>query len=125
MSNKNRETLWASFSLFASAGTLVCCALPTLLVTLGMGAVVAGLVSNVPGLIWFSENKVWVFAVAGILIAGSGLARYQSRFQSCPVDPAQARACGHLRKVSAVIYWVSVVLYLIGFYFAFLGKYFL
>lgn len=125
MNQKNRETLWATFSLFASAGTLICCAFPALLVTLGMGAVVAGLVSNVPGLIWFSQHKVWVFMAAGILIVGAGIARYQARNQSCPIDPAQTKACGRLRKVGAVVYWVSVALYLIGFYFAFLGKYFL
>ena len=122
---ENKETLWATFSLFASAGTLICCALPALLVALGMGAVVAGLVSSVPGLVWLSEHKIAVFFIAGILILGSGIARYYAKSQSCPVDPVKARACGRLRRVSAVIYWSSVALYLIGFYFAFLGKYFL
>jgi len=124
MRQDNRETLLTTLSLFVSAGTLICCALPALLVTLGMGAVVAGLVSNVSGLIWLSEHKVWVFAVSGILITSAGIVRYRARYQSCPIDPAKAKACGRLRKVSAIIYWASVVLYVTGFYFAFIGKYF-
>ena len=122
MRQENRETLWATLSLFASTGTLVCCALPALLVALGMGAVVAGLVSNVPGLVWISQYKVAVFIVAGLSILFAGIARYHSGLQSCPVDSIRARACGRLRWVSAVIYWASAVFYLIGFYFAFLGK---
>ena len=91
MRQEKKETLWATLSLFASAGTLVCCALPALLVTLGMGAVLAGLVSNVPGLVWFSEHKVAVFVVAGVLILSAGVARHYAGSRSCPVDPGQAR----------------------------------
>jgi hypothetical protein len=38
-------------SLFTSVSTLLCCALPSLLVAVGMGAVVAGMVSDFPALI--------------------------------------------------------------------------
>jgi mercuric ion transport protein len=51
------EKALAIVSLFASTGTLLCCALPALLVTLGLGAVVAGAVSSVPWLVPLSRNK--------------------------------------------------------------------
>ena len=57
---------WAT--LFASTGTLVCCALPIILVTLGLGATVAALTNAVPLLIKISEYKTWVFAGAALLL---------------------------------------------------------
>ena len=41
-----RQTILPSLSLFTSVGTLLCCALPALLVTLGMGAALAGFVQR-------------------------------------------------------------------------------
>lgn len=63
--------LGAWLSLFASAGTLVCCALPSLLVLLGMGATVASLVSSLPWLVTLSRHKAGVFAASGLLLAGT------------------------------------------------------
>ena len=48
-------------SLFTSFGTLLCCALPSLLVLLGLGATVASFLSAVPWLVVLSRHKTWVF----------------------------------------------------------------
>jgi hypothetical protein len=125
MALNRKKTFFAVVSLFASTGTLFCCALPALLVTLGMGAVVAGAVSAFPGLVWLSENKPLVFSVSGALLIGAGSLRKRGEKGTCPVDPVKAEACGRLKKASAVIYWVSVALYGIGFFFAFLLRFFL
>ena len=45
---KSPSTLPACLSLFTSTGTLICCALPALLVSIGAGAVMAGLIEAVP-----------------------------------------------------------------------------
>lgn len=100
--------------------TLVCCALPALFVALGAGATLAGIVVEVPGLIWISAHKEIVFSVAAFMLIAAGVLRYRARNDPCPVDPKQAKACMRLRRISAIIYWVSVVLALIGAYFAFL-----
>ncbi|MDQ7050407.1 MAG: hypothetical protein Q9M92_13100 [Enterobacterales bacterium] len=45
---------WGVIILFTSSATLLCCALPILLVSLGMGAVVASLYGEyLPWLRWF------------------------------------------------------------------------
>lgn len=111
---------WLAFlSLFTSTGTLICCALPALLVALGAGAALSTLISVVPGLVWVSEYKEVVFVVAGVMLAISGWLQWQSRFAPCPVDPVQGDACLRTRKTSARIYGVSVVIYAIGGFFAF------
>lgn len=118
-----RQTFVPTLSLFASAGTLVCCALPALFVSLGLGAVLAGLVSDIPQLIWLSENKGLVFGVAAVLLLAAGFLQWRARFAPCPADPAQAAACTRLRRISLAIYVFSVVVFAVGFFFAFVAVY--
>jgi hypothetical protein len=115
-----KASAWSSWvALFASSGTLVCCALPALLVALGAGAALSTLVSVVPGLVWLSEYKGLVFGVAGVLLALSGVLQWQNRFAPCPVDPALRQACLRTRKTSARVYGASLLLYAVGGWFAF------
>lgn len=107
--------------LFTSIGTLLCCALPALLVTLGMGAALAGLVSNVPILITLSEHKAWVFGIAGILIIFSTILQIARRNAPCPIDPLAAKTCMKLRRISVFITAFSGGIYLIGVFFAFIA----
>lgn len=116
-----RNTAAPLLSLFASAGTLVCCALPALLVSIGAGAALAGIVSAVPWLIAFSIYKAWTFAVSGALIVLAGYSLWCTRNLACPVDPAKALLCKRLRKLSQFIYGLSIIVWLIGFFFAFLA----
>lgn len=46
-----------------SLGTLLCCALPALLVLLGLGAAVASVLSSLPWLVTLSRRNAWVLAV--------------------------------------------------------------
>jgi hypothetical protein len=118
-----KERLLASFSLLTSASTLVCCAMPALFVTLGAGATLAGLVSSFPQLVWFTEQKQWVFGIGALLLAAGGWLQWKARHAPCPVDPGAARACLRLRRGGRIIYALSVLLYLAGFTFAFVIPY--
>lgn len=110
-----------TLTLFTSFITLVCCALPALFVALGAGAALAGVVSNVPQLIWLSEHKLGLFIVAGVMLTTSGILRYCSRNAPCPADPAKAKACSSARKISGVVYTVSLAIYATGGFFAFIA----
>lgn len=108
-------------TLFSSTGTLLCCALPALLVSLGLGAVMAGLATHIPGLIWISENKISVFIFAGLMLAINGVLIWSNRNAPCPVDPRLREACISGRKLSRNIYFGSVFIFSIGFFFAFIA----
>ncbi|MGY6627244.1 MAG: hypothetical protein ACXIVL_01895 [Oceanicaulis sp.] len=114
-----REAAAPALALFASAGTLICCALPALLVTIGAGAVMAGLATNVPGLIFLSAHKEWVFTIAALVLAAAFAMRWATRNAPCPADPAQAAACTRMRKVGGWALWSALVLLVIGGFFAF------
>ena len=124
MKNEKTGFFITLLSLFTSASTLLCCALPALLITLGMGAVMAGLVSNFPFIITLSNHKVLLFSVAGTLLILCGFLIKKANSLPCPIDPNQAFVCKKLRKINKYIYLFSVFLFLIGAGFAFLAKYF-
>lgn len=117
-----RTNWWTAWlSLAASSGTLVCCALPALLVSLGMGAALAGLVSAAPALVWLSEYKEPLFAFAAALLAGAGWLQWRARHAPCPLDPKLRTACLRTRRWSLRIWAASVLLFLVGAFFAFLA----
>jgi len=117
---ETRDGLWSSLaSLFASSSTLVCCAIPALLVALGAGAALSSLVSIFPQVVWLSEHKTELFGIAGLMMIGSGVLQWRNRSAPCPIDPALRDACLKTRKTASAMYAASVVLYLIGGWFAF------
>ncbi len=111
-------------TLFTSLSTLVCCALPSLLVLIGLGATVASAVSAAPWLITFSRHKNRTFAIAGLLIAANFVymfrfaPRLRARGEACPVDGPSA--CGTASRVSRWILWASAGVYLVGLFSAYL-----
>jgi hypothetical protein len=115
------KKLFGFLSLFGSLSTLLCCALPTLLVALGMGATVAGAVTAFPQLVWLSERKDFVFAVCGLMLAAAGWLQWRARAVACPMDPKLAAACQEARGWSFWVYWVSVGLFGVGLFFAYIG----
>lgn len=112
---------WAMslLTLLASSGTLVCCVLPAVMVSLGAGAALAGLVTAVPQLIWLSAHKGLVFGLAGGMLLLSGAMLWRARLLPCPIDPALARACRRVRTGSVVMWWIAAVAMCLGAMFAF------
>ena len=101
-------------SLFTSLGTLLCCALPSLLVLVWirrngcvrpLGGPVAGRMSH---------HKHWVFIVAGVLISGNFVYVYaiapklQMRSGAC--DPNDPAVCQTASRFSRVVLWCSAVI---------------
>ena len=117
---ESRGSFWSSVaSLFVTSSTLVCCAIPVLLVTLGAGAALSSLVAVFPQVVWLSEHKESVFTIAGLMMGGSGVLQWRNRHAPCPTDLGLRDACLRTRKVSFAVYLVSVAFYFIGGWFAF------
>jgi mercuric ion transport protein len=118
-----RAALLNYFSLFSSFSTLICCALPSVLVLLGMGTTVASLLSSAPWLVDLSRHKIWTFSIAGILIAMSFVMTYAiaPRLREGEVcDADDPTTCGEVSKISRVILWGSAIIWSCGFFVAYL-----
>jgi mercuric ion transport protein len=118
-----RAALLNYFSLFSSFSTLICCALPSVLVLLGMGTTVASLLSAAPWLVSLSRHKIWTFSIAGVLIAMSFVMTYlvAPRLRQGEVcDADDPTTCVEVSKVSRVILWGSAIIWSCGFFVAYL-----
>lgn len=101
-------------TLFLSLGTLVCCVLPILFVSLGFGMAIATLITHFPVLITLSHHKVWVFVVSAILLLITAWLLWRSE-RSCPSDPKLAALCNRIQTWNKRIFWVAVIIWTTGF----------
>ena len=116
-----REAGVVAFAMFTSTGTLVCCALPIMLVSIaGLGAFVASMTSTFPILITLSLHKEWVFTLSGLMLVLSGWMIWRPG-RSCPTDPVLARWCDTFQTWNRRMVFTSGVMWGIGFFTAFLA----
>jgi len=112
-------------SLFTSGSTLICCALPATLVSLGSVATLTSLISMFPQLIWISEHKAMVFGLAAFMLLIAGYLQWQARNAPCPADRMLAELCSNARRRALYVYWISVSVFTIGAIFAFIAPIFM
>lgn len=119
MANTIKPRTWSWLLLFTTSGTLICCAVPITLVSLGLGAVVASMAATAPWLVTLSLYKGWMFAVSAALIALSAYAVCRPG-RACPTDPDLAAACERADTWNRRFIWLSGAMWLVGFTAAFL-----
>jgi mercuric ion transport protein len=115
---QSKPRTWSWLLLFTTSGTLICCAIPITLVSLGLGAAVASMASSVPWLVTLSMYKGWMFAISGGLIALSAWTVYRPG-RVCPTDPVLAAACARADRWNNRFIWLSGALWCVGFFAAF------
>lgn len=105
-------------ALVLATGTLLCCALPILLVTLGMGATVAALVSAAPWLVALSHYKGWMFAISAVGLVAAGFFLYRPG-RTCPTEPRLARLCAIADRWNRRVLTLAGVLWVVGAFSAY------
>lgn len=105
-------------SLFTSFGTLLCCAIPSTLVLLGLGASLAGFLGEFPQLIWLSENKEIVFGLSFFILGISFFAQKFSASRTCPIDKREN--CEATKDWSRPLLYVTLGINVIGAFYAFI-----
>lgn len=117
--DRTKPRKWGWFILLTSSATLVCCVIPIVLVGLGMGAVVAALYGNLSFLTFLGLHKGWVFLFSALILAVAAYALFRPG-RTCPADPELAKACESADKWNQRLFWVSVAVWLTGFFAAYL-----
>jgi mercuric ion transport protein len=112
-----REAISAYLSLFASLATLVCCALPALLVLVGLSLTsVLTFSTAIPGWQNFGAYDIWLFPLCGVLLAVGFYFAYfrRTRLQgeACEIPAGSGEsACSTATRWNRRILWLSVFLY--------------
>ncbi len=109
------ENIKTNSSLLGGAGLAVigttCCTLPIALVSLGMGSVVASVVSVLPWLAWLSQYKAITFSLTAVVLAYSWwrLGRTQQAEHCSLEGRKRLKWQKRLLRGSIVIFIVSVM----------------
>jgi len=112
------QKLTGFLALFTSTGTLLCCALPAAIAAVAGGAAVGAFVSTFPWLISISHYKGWIFSIALLLIIFSGILTFRPHGAlACSITGGQG--CKAAGRFSKVMFWISVVIYVVGFFFSY------
>jgi len=122
-----RETVSAYLTLFSSLATLFCCALPALLVLLGLSLTsVLTLFASIPGWQTFGQYDIWLFPLSGLLLVFGFYFAYFRRGglqgEACEI-PAGGResACSTATRWNRRILWPSLTLYTLALIMNFWG----
>jgi len=118
--NDIKPRQWGWLTLFTSSTTLICCALPILLVSFGLGTVSASLFANLPFLVVLAQYKTWMFAGSGIVLVITGWLLFRPG-RYCPTDPVLAAQCESAHSWNVRFFWVSVAIWALGFAAAYLA----
>ncbi len=117
MDTSKKSLFFSTFVLLASSSTLICCALPIILVSLGLSSVVVALNLEWPFLSNFAEDKLWIFLLSGGLLLGWQL---NSSRNLCPADPKLAASCKRIKKWSTRLFIGAICVWVIGFIAAYI-----
>lgn len=115
---RERRLTW--LALLASAGTLVCCALPIALVAMGLGATVAAISTNIPFLVTLSVYKSWVFGGSALLLGLSGWVLFRPG-RVCRADPGLRGVCDRVLLLNRRTFWFAIAIWGTGFFAAYLA----
>jgi len=113
-----KEKIVSFLSLFGSSATLFCCALPATLSIIAGGAAVGSLISIFPWLIPISKHHNWIFLIAGILLCVNGIFVFSPKGKvACSITGG--KGCEVAGSFSNWTFWISIVFYGIGVFFAY------
>lgn len=118
MSLTRHQRVASFFALFTSAGTLLCCALPSALAFIAGGAAVTSFVSIFPWLVTLSQVKGWLFLGAGLVLLVSGMLVFRPKGTvACRLTGG--RGCEVAGRFSKAMFWAAATVYTTGAFFAY------
>lgn len=113
-----KDKLLSVFTLFTSSATLLCCVLPAAVAAIAGGAAVAAMISNFPFLITISQYKTLIFIAAGFFIVVNALFVFRPK-SSLVCAVTGGKGCEITGKFSKVLLIMSLVIYIVGAFFAY------
>lgn len=114
-----RPRRWGWLVLLTSSATLVCCVIPIVLVSLGLGAAVAATYGSLPFLTFLGVHKEWTFAFSAIVLLAAAWALFRPG-RACPADPELARACEAADRWNRRLFTVAAAIWSVSFFAAYL-----
>lgn len=115
MERETKGTYLSVLALFTSSATLVCCALPILLVMLGLGATLAFISTHFQWLTMLSRYQFLVFLISGLFILMADWFVNKRKPNICTTNLKTKNHCQYLMKLNRIVIKIAVVFWSIGF----------
>lgn len=128
------------FTFLFSTSTLMCCTIPALLSVIVGATTVASTLSMMPWFVTIAVHKKWIFIVTALMLTLNAMVIYRRRVTTaseiqdlpnqrfakffmtvCDIDAKEY--CEPVSKAAKIIFWISVLMFLIGFIFAYILPY--
>lgn len=102
---------------------MICCVLPIVLVSVGLGSVVASIYGeHFTFLQWFGLNKNITFGVTALILGAAAWAIYRPG-RTCPTDPELAAACTSADKWNKRFFKIAVAVWSLGIFTVYILPY--
>ncbi len=116
MAKIKKDFIILLLALFTSFSTILCCALPIILVFLGFGSAFAALSSNFIFINIIAEKSAYIFLISLILLSISAYFIFFQN-QSCPSDKKLANICLKSKIINKYIWFFAIFIWIISFLF--------
>lgn len=98
--------------LSSSFSTLICCVLPALFVSLGLGSTLVSIIDFFPIIPWLSQYKWTIFIIAGLLLIFN---HFNLKKQMCSIENPED--CLRIYKVNKIINNIAIIIYITSLLF--------
>jgi len=119
MAKISKDSVTLFLALFTSFSTILCCALPIILVFLGFGSAFAALSSNFMFINIIAEKGSYLFIASLIFLAISAYFIFFKN-QSCPSDKKLANICLKSKIINKYIWFFAIFIWIISFFFKYI-----
>lgn len=105
--------------LILNGGVMLCCVIPAILVSLGLGSTLATFLNHYPIFIKISEYKNYIFIFVFLILIINGFILYTNKNRSCDINSLE-QECTEVKSVSLILYYLSIVIYLISLFLSYI-----
>ena len=104
--------------LISNGGVMLCCVLPAILVSLGLGSTMVTFLNEYPIFIKITEYKNYIFSVVLFILFFNGFVIYKNRNKFCEIEGLK-NECSQVKSVSILLYIFSIIIYLISLFLSY------
>lgn len=104
--------------LISNGGVMLCCVLPAILVSLGLGSSLATFLSEYPIFIKITSYKDYIFLFVFFILSFNGYILYKNNKKVCEINNLN-KECIEVKRVSKLLYFISIFIFLISLYLSY------
>lgn len=104
--------------LISNGGVMLCCVIPALLVSLGLGSTLATFLSDYPIFVKVTKYKDFLFLFAFVTLIINAIIIKKNKNKMCDINNLE-KECSEVKTVSEKLYYFSLFIFIISLYLSY------